>query len=290
MIRPHPIHALSLLLAACAQTPPDEAGLPAKETLHAVTADHRLVTINAGQPQKLLAERTLTGLQPGETVLGIDYRVAKGELFALGSTGRLYRIDPESGRMTPVAQPFAVKLSGSQPGFDFNPTVDRIRVVTDTGQNLRLHPETGAVVDADAKADGLQLDGTLAYDTADANAGQSPVLMAAAYTYNQDDEKITTNYAIDGRLGTLVTQGTREGAKAAVSPNTGRLFTVGKLGVEGIGQAAFDISDIDNAAYAALGPANGAAVLYRVDLASGKAARIGTVLGGQALRGIAIVP
>jgi hypothetical protein len=33
-------------------------------------------------------------------------------------------------------------------GFDFNPT-DRIRLVSNTGQNLRLHPDLGTVVAID---------------------------------------------------------------------------------------------------------------------------------------------
>ena len=44
-------------------------------------------------------------------------------------------------------------------GFDFNPTVDRIRVVNDRGANLRLHPDTGAQVDGNADQPGLQPDG-----------------------------------------------------------------------------------------------------------------------------------
>jgi hypothetical protein len=37
--------------------------------------------------------------------------------------------------------------------IDFNPVVDRIRIMSDAGQNLRVHPDTGAVV-ADSPRDG----------------------------------------------------------------------------------------------------------------------------------------
>ena len=47
------------------------------------------------------------------------------------------------------APAFTPALSGTAFGFDFNPTVDRIRVVSDTGQNLRLNPDTGAVAAVD---------------------------------------------------------------------------------------------------------------------------------------------
>jgi hypothetical protein len=279
------------LLGGCASLPDEPIGPPAKETLYAVNAANHLLGFNAGQPQKILSRRPLSGLQAQERVLGIDYRVARGQLFALGSSGRLYRIDPATAIATAVGAPLGTALMGQRFGFDFNPAVDRLRVVSDAGQNLRLHPDTGAVVDADAKQAGVQLDGALAYDTADAHAGKTPALVAAAYSYNQVDEKITTNFAIDADQGVLVTQGTRELVQPAVSPNTGRLFTVGPLKAGAIEHASFDISDVDNVAYAALtAPGARASVLFRIDLATGAATRIGTIAGGQAVHGLAIEP
>lgn len=284
--------AAALVIAAgCGTAPPEPVGPPAAETLVAVTASQHLIRFNGGQPQKLLSQRPLTGLAPGERVLGIDYRVARGQLFALGSSGRLYRLDPTTAALTPVGPPFAQALSGAQFGFDFNPTVDRIRVVSDSGANLRLHPDTGAIVDADTSAPGLQTDGRLAYDAGDRQAGRMPKVVAAAYSYNQQDERITTNYAIDAALGTLVRQGSLEGAQPGISPNTGRLFTVGPLGAGPVGEAQFDISDVRNQAYAAItAPGGRSAVLHRIDLQTGAATRIGTVAGGAPLAGLAIEP
>lgn len=291
MIRPAFCLAALVLIGGCASMPDEPIGPPAKETLYAVSTGNHLLGFNAGQPQKILSRRPLTGLQPQERVLGIDYRVARGQLFALGSSGRLYRIDTASAQATPVGAPFAAALRGQGFGFDFNPAVDRIRIVSDTGQNLRAHPDTGALVDADPKTDGFQPDGTLAYDASDVNAGKPAAVLGAAYSYNQVDEKITTNFAIDSRQGVLVTQGTREGVLPAVSPNTGRLFTVGPLGAGPFERSSFDISDVDNVGYAALTRAGaGASVLYRIDLASGAATRIGTIGGGEAVDGLAIEP
>ncbi len=289
-----PVAVLAALLATlpgCATPPEEPLGPPAKETVVALTAQHRLVRFNAGQPRRLLSSAALSGLPARERIVGMDYRVARGELYALGRSGQLYRIDVAAASARAVGAPMAVALHGERFGFDFNPTVDRIRVVSDATQNLRLHPNTGAVIDADAKADGVQTDGTLAYDATDVHAGRMPALVAAAYTYNQDNDKITTNFAIDARHGTLVTQGSREGAQPAVSPNTGRLFTVGALGAGAFERADFDISDVRNAAYAALTPADGrATVLYRVDLATGAASRLGRIGDGETLVGMAIEP
>jgi hypothetical protein len=282
--------SLALLLGACA-TAPEAVGPAAKEEIVAVSTSNHLLRFNAGQPQNVRDRKPLQGLRAGETLLGIDYRVARGELFAVGASGQLYRIDVAQARAMPVGTPAALPTEGFEWGVDFNPTVDRIRVVNDAGYNLRLHPDTGAVVDGDANTPGVQFDGRLAYDSADANAGKPARVVAAGYTYNKTNDKITTNYALDGALGTLVHQGTKEGVAPAVSPNTGRLYTVGSLGVGSFEHASFDISDVNNAAYAGLRNKGAAATRwYRVDLVTGKAAFIGTVGGGEALVGAAIEP
>ena len=99
--------------------------------------------------QTLNEEKTvaITGLQSGEKILAIDFRPASGQLYGVSNQSRMYIINQNTGVAVAVsATPFTPAISGTQVGFDFNPTVDRIRLVTNTGQNLRLHPETGAVV------------------------------------------------------------------------------------------------------------------------------------------------
>lgn len=282
--------AAALAVSACALSPAEPVGPPAKETIHAVTASNRLLSFNAGQPQKILSNRPLAGLRSGDRLVGIDYRVAKGQLFGLGASGQLYRIDATTTTVTPVGSP-ATLPEGREFGFDFNPTVDRLRVVSDAGFNLRLHPDTGAVVDGDASQAGAQFDGRLAYDAADRMAGHAPRIVAAGYTYNKDNEKITTNFALDGAAGTLVHQGTKEGATPAVSPNTGRLYTVGLLGTGPFARASFDISDLSNTAYAGITATESRPTRwYRIDLASGAATFVGTVGGGEPITGSAIEP
>lgn len=281
----------ALFATGCAGLP-DASGTPRKEIVRAVTQSHHLVSFNAGQPGRLLSDVTLKGLAAGETVLGIDYRVARGELYALGSSGRVFRVDTASGQLTPVGnEKISQPLNGGQFGFDFNPAADRIRIVSDTRQNLRAHPDTGALVDASPDTPGLQADGTLHYAAGDANEKVAPRVVAAGYTYNKDNEKLTTNYAIDAATGALVRQGSVEGEQPVVSPNLGKLYTVGSLGVAGVTDAHFDIADLNNAAFAVLGTAKEAAAqFYEIDLKTGKATRIGKVGAGEALRGIAIEP
>lgn len=286
-LRLRPLLAIAGLgvLAGCSQWPslpslpsfPSQSTRPAapalQETVWAVTSTAELVRFSASQPQKVLQRLPLKGLPAGEQLVGIDFRVARGVLYALTSGGQLCTLDTETGQLRPVGAPVAALKQPGRTGFDFNPVADRIRVVTETGLNLRLHPDTGAVAAVDPP---LQWSGTAR-------------VAGAAYTYNQKNDKLTTNYAIDLASGSLLTQGSHESVQPAVSPNTGRLFSVGPLGTGAIEDAAFDISDVGNTALAALAK-EGRTRLHHIDLASGRATLVGTIGSGQPLWGLAIAP
>ncbi|WP_010462852.1 DUF4394 domain-containing protein [Acidovorax radicis] len=291
LVRPMAAVALmGALLAGCATAPSPESGL--REQVVAVTASHELITFHAGQPERILERRPVTGLPAGERLVGIDFRVARGVLYALSQAGRLYTLDIPTGALRPVGPaPAVVGLRGTAFGFDFNPVADRIRVVSNTGQNLRLHPDTGAAVDGDPAVEGVQPDPTLRYAWSDTNAGRAPDIAGAAYTYNTQDSKITTNYAIDRALGVLVMQGSREGTTPVVSPNTGQLRTVGPLGLPPLIDVAFDISDVGNVALIAVRTsADSQTRLHLVDLRTGAAKPLGKVGEGAPLLGMAIEP
>jgi hypothetical protein len=290
--------ALAATLVACA-SPGEPAGPAAQEppeaarkvTVLAVTDDMALIRVNAGRPAEVLARVPVDGLAAGERLVGIDFRVARGVLYALSSAGRLYTLDPATGRLSAVnrgARP--VRLSGGAHGFDFNPTVDRIRVVSADGTNLRLHPDTAEPVDGDPAAAGLQADRMLAYAADDPNAARRPAVVAAAYTYNPRDDRLTTNFAIDRALGALVLQGSREGVSPAVSPNAGVLRTVGPLGTGALADASFDIADAGGAAIAAVRAPRGDTRLLLVDLDSGRGSPLGRLGDGRPVVGIAIEP
>lgn len=278
-------------LASCALfKPKEEEGTLRAESVVAVTASNRLVTFNAGRPQRITASVAVTGLEAGEGLLGIDFRPANGKLYAAGTTGRLYMIDATTGAASAVGAGnyFAANVAGDS-GFDFNPAVDRIRFVNERGENLRLHPDTGAVVDGDANAPGLQIDGRLSYAAGDRNAGRAPRIVAAGYTNSIAGAKVTTNFAIDAAAGTLVTQGTMQGAPSPVSPNTGQLFTVGALGVKLDGGAvSFDISPA-NEGFVSLPNGKGSR-FYTIDLSTGAATDLGRIGVDEPVRAIAIRP
>jgi hypothetical protein len=263
-----------------------------REQVVAVTAGHELITFNAGRPDNILERKPVLGLPAGDKLVGIDFRVARGVLYALSQAGRLYTLDLGSGALTAVgAAPSAIALKGTAFGVDFNPAADRLRVVSNLGQNLRLHPDTGAAVDGDPLQPGVQADPYLRYVWSDVNHARSPDIVAAAYTYNPTNSKITTNYAIDRALGVLVMQGSREGETPAVSPNLGQLRTVGSLGLGALADASLDISDVNNTALAAVRTASDPKTrLHLVDLNTGKATSLGVVGDGSPLVGMAIEP
>lgn len=252
-----------------------QAGTAGAAQIFGVSAANNLVRFNSAAPGTIISTIPISGLAAGETILGMDFRPKDGTLFALGSTSRLYLIDYTSNlsaaTATPVGSAGAFTLNGTAFGFDFNPTVDRIRVVSNTDQNLRLDPNQGALTATDTP---------LAYATGDANVGANPNVVGSAYTTNFSGATTTTLYGIDSNLDILVTQN---------PPNAGQLNTVGALGVNVGDNVGFDIEGSSSTGFMAA-TVGGLERLYSVDLASGAATLIGTIGSGTALQGIAVAP
>ena len=260
------VAALGMALAGCGgggggQGTPSFVG----QRLLGLTASGRVVEFGAGNSQFTSTQRTIRGLQAGERLLALDYRPANGQLYALGSSSRLYTLDLDTNVATAVGGQFTPLLEGTRFGFDFNPTVDRIRVVSDTDQNLRINPETGAVT----------VDGDLNY----AN-GTNPSVTGVAYTNSVAGATTTALYGIDTDADALV---------RITSPNDGTLVTVGSVG--GIdAESAFEIVPGSNDALAIL-RRNNVTGLYRIDLATGAATLINRLSSGtEQFVGIAARP
>ncbi len=205
--------------------------LAGEASAYAATADGRLVSFDPSDPGTLSGDVALSGLG-GQTVVGLDVRPATDELFALGSGSTIFVVDADSGQATAIADgAFDPALEGGAFGFDFNPTVDRIRVVSETGQNLRLNPETG-LIGSNPDTGAPTVDSRLAYADGDANAGAAPAAVGAGYTNSVADAESTKLYVIDAAQDTLALQD---------PPNEGVLNTVGALGVDVAGAVGFDI-------------------------------------------------
>ena len=246
---------LVLVLAICGMS----ASRLGAELIYAVTTTNVLLGFDSATPGTVTTIGAITGLQAGESIVAIDLRPATGQLYGLGSTSRLYTINPATAAATQVGSAGAFTLSGTFFGFDFNPTVDRIRVVSDAEQNLRLNPNDGALTLADS---------ALAFAAGDPNFAQNPSVVGSAYTNNFAGAVTTTLYGIDAVANVLVTQN---------PPNSGTLNTVGLLGAVVTGAVGFDISGVTGTAYASLSQGAALNPFFTVNLATGAATLVGNI-------------
>jgi Domain of unknown function (DUF4394) len=224
-------------------------------TVVGLTSDQQIVCFREDRPSRIRSWAPVSGFAGDSRLVGIDYRPATGFLYGLGDAGGVYTVDPSTGLATKVAQ-MDVALSGGAFGVDFNPTVDRLRVVSDNGQNLRVNVDTGMT----------NVDATL-------NTGPGTTVTgvtAAAYTNNDaDPTTATTLFDIDVMADRVAIQ---------APPNNGTLNPTGNLGVDAAGDAGFDIyssttrdgATVNVRALATLN-VDGASALYRVDLLTGRA-------------------
>jgi hypothetical protein len=232
-----------------------------------------LISFDSSSPGALQSGVAISGLQSNETVKGIDFRPATNQLYALGSTNRLYTLNVLTGVASQVGVgPFAPPLSGSNFGFDFNPVMDRIRVVSNTRKNYVLNPNDATAVAAT----------DLAFGPGDPNFGVSPNVEFSAYTNSVNPAPAATQlYGIDTGLDILVAQ----------ANSAGTLGTVGPLGVNVGAVGGFDISGANNVAYAAMLPANSSSSnLYAINLLTGLATNLGMIDGGVVLSSMTIAP
>jgi hypothetical protein len=221
-----------------------------------------LVRFEETAPEKA-ASKPITGLQPNERILGIDFRPSNKLLYGLGSSNRLYKIDPETAAASAIGlTPFTPALAGQSFGFDFDPVADGARVHSDIDQDMMLDPDLGTVAGVDPD---------LSYATDDVNAYQHLNVVGTAFTAKD------ALYAIDSTRNLLV---------HISDPYSGRAATVGALGVAMTDVAGFDIAPTGEA-YAALrvGVATG---LYAIDLDKGTATLKGTIAVTTGLHGLAI--
>jgi hypothetical protein len=232
------------------------ASAPALQAYGIAGSGTLMLSFKTNNPEQNDWVKRITGLSGDTAVIGIDFRVQDGKLYAVGNKGGIYVIGIPTTIATKVSQ-LAVDLYGTKFGVDFNPAADRLRVISDNGQNLRHNLNDHSTSE----------DTTLT--TPPAN-GPAKGVTAAAYTNN--DLNGTTNT-------TLVDVNTATDQVVIQSPaNNGFLVATGSLGVDAGLDAGFDIySDLTNGktvsatAFAVLTPAGGFQTLYTVDLLTGAA-------------------
>lgn len=253
------------------------SGVASGQTVFGITRDNRLVAFNPATPGSLTVDVPITGLTAGETAIGIDIRPATSEIFVFGSGNRMYSVSM-GGVATAVGTGFTA-LAATTSSFDFNPTVDRVRVVDAAGNNRRLNPATGG----DAASDTV-----LTYGT-----GGTPRAVGVAYTNSQFGVTAAMGSIrelfVDSQLNTLGEIGTQAGGNASF--NGGVSATIGGLGFDLFDDAGFDIYGPTGIAYLSNLGSTGAASFYTVNIGTGAASLVGQIGSGNRLvTDIAVLP
>lgn len=246
----------------------------------------RIVTVSTSDPSTAVADVTVA-LAADEHLVGIDYRPADGLLYGLGrgsATTGIYTI--AGGVATRLATlnvaGTPVVLQGTSFGVDFNPLANALRIVSDSGQNLRVTPP-GLGVGGAAATGATVVDGPL-------NGVPGATAAGAAYTNNDNSAATgTALFDIDAAGDRLLQQ---------TNPNGGTLAVIGPLGRAITDAAGFDVRSeltdgvaTSNVAYALLTQEQGrsqVARLVTVDLASGATNELGALGKYRAPIGMAV--
>lgn len=241
------------------------------------TKPNTLVNFAAATPNTVI-EVPITGLTTGDTVVGIDVRPSNGVMYALahattaaaGPTGAasIYVINPDTGAASGRVAVSGVTFDGATSvSVDFNPVVDRMRVITFFGQSVAIN-----VADGVAAANPSIAGNTAA--VAYTNSAVSATAPASTVLYRIDNL---------GAPDDLTT----------VTPATGAIATTaGPIGIDLVEVQAMDIGGATNQnALAALRTsASGAHSLYRINLTNGTATLFNATAALSLIGGAAGVP
>ncbi|MGJ7416166.1 DUF4394 domain-containing protein [Streptomyces cinereoruber] len=272
--------AASLISPALASAKAEGAGSSAPHraahhrlTSVGLTSDQRLVEFAVTDPSGARSLGKVGGLKGDGRLVGIDFRVQNGKLYGVGDKGGVYTLDHKAAAVK-VSQ-LTVALRGKHFGVDFNPAANRLRVISDIGQNLRHN------IDDPAAPRTTTADGTLTNPTTPPSTALG--VTGAAYTNNDLDAATAT---------TLFDVDTVNDRVSLQSPaNAGTLAPTGNLGVDAGPSAGFDIyskpSDGTNHGFAALNT-GGKQRFYTVDLLTGRAALVGAFPASRQVVDIAL--
>lgn len=263
--------ALRTVAASCLATILLAAGPVMAEPVYGITSTSTfnfpaLVSFDSATPGVMSNPIAISGLVGGQTLRSIDFRPANGSLYAVSSSGaqaQLYTVNLATGVLTTVGSGFTLTgNTSSAVTIDFNPVVDRLRVITGDGQNYRVNPITGALVMQDTSLPSP-------------NAANGVQILGIAYSNNVAGAASTTLYGYDYLNDNLDTIGNVGGTPS--SPNAGTTFVVGSTGLLSDTEIGLDISGVTGFAYASVfdydsGATNG---FHRVDLGTGLFSLIG---------------
>lgn len=277
-----------LVLAGCNDSNSDDwMPIESKPTVTGnvlvLTDNNHLASFNMDKPDTLISSEKITGLKNNDSLIGIDYRPADGKLYAVGSLGTIYTIDPSTNRAELKSTLIADSADTTAPytaisgnpalmSVDFNPAADRLRVIGNDGQNLRINVDTGATT----------TDGAI--------NGADATITSAAYSNSFAGTATTRLFDLDVKADRLYLQS---------PPNDGTLAVSAPLGINAEGSSGFDIDSNNNQGYAILNVGS-KQQFYKIDinkLAATDSANVAMLVGNlpssltsAAIRGLALKP
>jgi hypothetical protein len=187
--------------------------------LFAVDETNNLVSFDSSAPGATLSSVAISGVG-GSSILAMDTRRSTGITYVLTDSNELYTLNRISGMTSLVAN---LALTGANFAFDFNPTNNNLRIVSNNNTNYVYNFVTNALVT------GVNV----AYGAGDPNFGKDPDVVSAAYLNNDTSGATgTTLFVIDSRNDVLARQ----------NAATGVLTTVGATGINLGSRTSFDIA------------------------------------------------
>jgi len=192
-----------------------------KTSIYALNANNAIFVLPPGATcfSRLGRVTTTNG-----NLIGIDFRVADGLLYAVTDTGSIYTIGLTSSRLgaaTLISNLTPRFAGGFQSLMDFNPVLNATRLIGTNDQNF-------AVVNSGGNLNATAVQTAISYMAGDVNAGADPNISAGSYTNNYVGATTTLFYGIDYDLDTFVTiQPATPGGSSATGG--GKLQTIGRL-------------------------------------------------------------
>ena len=208
-----------------------------------------ILSFYSDAPSTILSSHAVTGLQSSEEIQGIDE--FNGVLYGLGSSSRLYTINPNTGAATAIGNQFSTILNGSTFGVDNGPS--GFQVVSSLGQSLLVNRSTGVAT----------VQPSPSYAVGDPNFGATPAIDALAFSSK----------------GTWVAGDSLKNIFTTFNPSTGVLNTIGPAGIDFSPANGLDFSDASGVLYLASPTASSdpQANLWTVNPATGAVTLIGQI-------------
>ena len=268
--------------------------------LWGTTETSKLITFNRAAPGKLCTNVAISGLDAGDAVIAAAVRLSDKTLYGVTRAGKLIKIAVPSGvasaplELSPATgDAFALPIDGTDLGMSFNPVVDRLRLVTDSGKNFRINPADGKVT----------TDGAITAAVTPA----TPTFKITEVAYTNASGAVpatsTTLWAIESEGDQLVRIGGEPADAAAcpnaTNPNCGTYTVVKPLGFTSSAVNGFDVEPKTGAVLAALAatPTATVATLWSINPSGDATATpqtvstaLGVIGGAELLRSLSFAP